>query len=143
MGIFRHVAMGGLACLGLGAGQAAACSCPPSQSAAQQAEGYDLIAVVEVGEVWDLESEPTDPPSPFIIGEHITQMKVQRVLKGEMSRYVLVKSADAGMPACGVNYRPDTELLLLAKGGEGVYSTWMCDRAQFPVEDFEAALDGE
>lgn len=88
-------------------------------------------------------SQSTYRPAPYVIGSHLTMMHVQSVLKGEMSRHVVVKSMDPGMPACGVRYRPGAQVLLLAQGSNGVYRTSMCDRAQFPLEDFEEALNTE
>jgi len=88
-------------------------------------------------------SQSSYRPAPYLIGSHLTMMHVQSVLKGEMSRHVIVKSMDPGMPACGVRYRPGSEILLLATGSDGIYRTSMCDRAQFPLEDYEAALDIE
>ncbi len=181
MKIIRNIRRAGLiaaAVLALGAGPALACSCAPAESAEAQAAGYDLVAVVTVGESWALESESetaeaealrtyaealaagedvppladfmdnfysqsTYRPAPYVIGSHLTMMHVQSVLKGEMSRHVVVKSMDPGMPACGVRYRPGAQVLLLAQGSNGVYRTSMCDRAQFPLEDFEAALNTE
>ena len=167
-----------------------ACSCPPIADAATQAEGYDFIGVVTVGEVIEIETEEqkadaaafnefnadyenallayiegieageempsfddymdafydasTYTPSPMS-GQPstLTQMKVSRVLKGETSKTIFVRSPPANPLTCGVTYRPDGELLLLARGADGMYSTWMCDMAQFPLADFKAALGEE
>ena len=88
-------------------------------------------------------SQSTYRPAPHVIGSHLTIMHIQSVLKGEMSRHVVVKSMDPGMPACGVRYRPGAEVLLLARGDNGVYHTSMCDQAQFPLEAYEAAIETE
>lgn len=79
-------------------------------------------------------------PAPPSGSSLLTQMRVDRVLKGEQAGVIFVRSASPGMPACGVRYRPGSEVLLLAKGGDGLYSTWMCSQPQFPLSDFEAAL---
>ena len=174
----------------LGAAPALACSCPPASSAEAQAENYDFVGIVTVGEVMTLQSkaqtEETEASSKFesdysnmlldyierreagedlapfeeferafyanatyrpppypIPAVRLTQMKVNRVLKGENATFMFVRSSDPGMPACGVVYRPETELLLLAKGEDGLYRTWMCDQAQFSVEEFADALSNE
>lgn len=174
----------------LGVGPVLACSCPPASSAEAQAENYDFVGIVTVGEVMTLQSkaqiEETEasskfnndysdmlldyiergdagedlapfeeferafyanatyrPPPYAIPAERLTQMKVSRVLKGESATLVFVRSSDPGMPACGVVYKPETELLLLAKGEDGLYRTWICDRAQFSVEEFADALNNE
>lgn len=82
-------------------------------------------------------------PPPYIVTSTLTHMKVKRVLKGEKSSAVFVRSSSPGNPACGVSYRPDAEIFLFAKGGEGLYSTRMCSGPRFSFEDYEAALAGD
>ena len=127
-------------CFSFAAAPALACSCAPSESAEAQAGRYDFVAVVKVDQTWDLEDEKT---GPFIIGSSLTLMHVQSVLKGEMARYVVVKALDPGMPACGIHFREDAEILLLATGKDGAYTASMCDLPQFSLAEFEAALEDD
>ena len=124
-------------CFGFAATPALACSCAPSESAGAQAGRYDFIAVVKVGQSWDLEGEEA---GPVMLGASLTLMHVQSVLKGEMSRHVVVKALNPGTPACGISFRQGAEVLLLATGEDGAYTASLCDLPQFPLADFEAAL---
>lgn len=146
-------ALCGAALLAVSAPPAQACTCPPEQSAADQAANWQLVAKVEVLSAEEIKprrsvwyrivnwNRPPPPPQP---AQYETRMRVISVLKGSASGELVVHSFAPGMPACGINYTVGSEVTLLANAANaGGYATYMCSRPQFPDEAFEAALGGE
>jgi len=112
---------------------------------------YEHVEAIEAGEqvpsLDELEDQYLDQsnymPPPYTISSTLTQMKIQRVLKGEKASSIFVKSNSPGNPACGVRYQPETEVFLFAKGQDGLYNTWMCSGPRFPIEDYETTLEAD
>ncbi len=135
-----------LLCLSSAFNAAYACTCPPLESAAEQAEKFDLIflgtATGSINVTPPIERAPDQPPPPPRPEFYETSFNVTRVLKGDnMSSVIISHSAPSPM-SCGVHYQTDEPLFILASGSkEKGYSTWFCSNAQFSVEAFDAALD--
>jgi len=134
-GLMR-VTLAMITALAAGAGAALACTCPPLEDAAAQAETHDLVAVVTVGAHKEFGQTPYGTPERIE-----TRIKVREVLKdGEMTSLVLTTQAP-GNPACGIVYRQGAEIVLLANEMDGSgYSAWMCSAARFSEDEFRTAL---
>ena len=70
----------------------------------------------------------------------MTRLTVSEVLKGEDTDEVFIGSPPAGPPLCGINYRPETDVVILANTSDGRYGAWMCSIPMFTPEAYEAAL---
>lgn len=87
--------------------------------------------------------EAENPPPPVGYNERggtLTRLSVSKVLKGEDTSMVYIRSAPAGSPTCGMNYHPDTDIVILASGSDGKYGAWMCSIPVFSADAYEAAL---
>lgn len=117
-------------------GPALACTCPPVESAAAQAEQADLVAIVTAGEREEFGQTPWGVPEYFE-----TQFQVHEVLKGPDMDALTVRTSAPGNPMCGILWEEGADMVLLAREREeGGYSAWMCSLARFPEEAFRAAL---
>lgn len=113
------------------AAPAIACTCPPLESAAEQAGEADLVAVAKVGARRETRSGVT------------TAFTLSEVLKGSAlaGDEIAVMSARPGNPACGILWSEGEETVLLASASDtGGYSAWMCSRPQFSAAEFRSAL---
>lgn len=116
----------------LSAGAALACSCRPFASAAEQAEGADVIfrgrviATERVGEY-----------------RQSTTFEVLDALKGDTAPRQTVSHGGAAMvaSACGIVYRVGAEALVIAhRGDTGELSTSACSAPRWPIEAYREAL---
>lgn len=101
--------------------------------------GDDTRSLREFEEAYEVEN----PPPPFGYNERggtLTRLSVSKVLKGEDTGMVYIRSAPAGSPTCGMNYRPDTDIVILASGSGGKYGAWMCSIPMFSAAAYEKAL---
>ncbi|MEL6662949.1 MAG: nuclear transport factor 2 family protein [Pseudomonadota bacterium] len=137
------IAARGLAlAIGIAAGAtfvpAFACTCPPLESAAAQADGADLVALAR------MEGDAEIGQSPYGGPERIeTDFTLLEVLKGDAlaGDEILVTSGAPGNPACGIRWREGVEALVLLNAREtGGYSAWMCSMPQFSEAEFREAL---
>ena len=85
-----------------------------------------------------------NPPRPFqFMGSGystLTRITISNVLKGEDTSQIYVHSAPPGSPSCGMNYRPDTDMVVLTGYRNGKHGAWMCSIPMFSKEAYEAAL---
>ena len=113
------------------AGAALACSCLRPASAAAQLEDADLMIVARVAEVRRL---PSDEGSRMAD----TRFTVSRTIKGEVRRNWWIRHG-RDSPMCGIDFRPGREYVVIAARAEGRMWTGQCNRAWFPIEDYERA----
>ena len=116
------------------AGAALACSCIRPASAAAQLAEADLMIVARVAEVRRLPPEEGNPMAD-------TRFTVSRTIKGEVRRNWWIRHGrDSAM--CGIDFRPGREYVVIAGRTGGRMWTGQCNRAWFPIEDYERAAAG-
>ncbi|MEO0816054.1 MAG: nuclear transport factor 2 family protein [Pseudomonadota bacterium] len=115
-----------------------ACTCPPMESAAAQAEEADLIALAR------MEGDSESGKTPYGTPERIeTEFTLLDVLKGDAlaGDSIQVMSPSPGSPTCGIRWRGGVDVLVLLNAREtGGYSAWMCSMPQFSEAEFREAL---
>lgn len=113
------------------AGAAWACSCIEyADAAAQLAEAR--LMVVARAEWTRPERGATDP------GQKVTRFRVVRTIKGETRQAWQIAHHVEGA-TCGVVFQPGKEYVVIAGAWQGRMSTGMCQQAQFPLAEYEAA----
>lgn len=133
-------------CLSTAFNVAYACTCPPLESAAEQAEKFDLIflgtATGSNNVTPPIERSPDQAPPPPSPELYETSFEVTRVLKGDNMSSVIISHTAPSPMSCGVQYPTNEPLFILASGSkEKGYTTWFCSNAQFSVDAFDAALN--
>lgn len=113
------------------AGAALACSCVRPASAAAQLEDADLMIVARVAEVRRLPGGRDNRMAE-------TRFTVSRTIKGEARRNWWIRHG-RDSPMCGVDFRPGQEYAVIAHRVDGRMWTGLCNRAWFPIEDYERA----
>lgn len=112
---------------------------------------YDYTLAREAGEddrdIVQFEDDFYDanpmPPASFDNGGTITRISISRVLKGGETEQIYLHSAAPGSPTCGIGFRPDTDIVVLAYENDGIYGAAMCSIPVFSREEYEAALSEE
>lgn len=129
---FRLLAVPTALAVAAAAGAALACSCIRPASAAAQLAEADLMIVARVAEVRRLPAAEGHPMAD-------TRFTVSRTLKGEVRRNWWVRHGrDSAM--CGIHFQPGREYVVIAASVDGRMWTGQCNRAWFPLEDYERAV---
>lgn len=113
------------------AGAALACSCIGYSDAATQLAEARLMVVARA-EWTKPERGAADP------GQKVTRFRVVRTIKGETRRTWQIAHHVEGA-TCGVVFQPGKEYVVIAGTWQGRMSTSLCQQAQFPLVDYEAA----
>lgn len=113
------------------ASAAAACSCIGYADAATQLAEARLMVVARA-EWTKPERGSADP------GLKVTRFRVVPTIKGETRRaWQIAHHVDGA--TCGVVFQPGKEYVVIAGAWQGRMSTGLCQQAQFPLADYEAA----
>ncbi len=113
------------------AGTALACSCIGYSNAATQLAEARLMVIARA-EWTKRERGTTDP------GQKVTRFRVVRTIKGETRPAWQIAHHSDGA-TCGVVFQPGKEYLVFADAWQGRMSTSLCQQAQFPLNEYEAA----
>lgn len=113
------------------AGAALACSCVGYPDAKTQL-AQNRLMVVARAEWTKPERGAIDP------GQKVTRFAVVRTIKGQARPAWQIAHHTEGA-TCGVVFEPGREYLILADSQQGRMGTSLCQRAQFPLADYEAA----
>lgn len=120
-----------VAALAASATAAWACSCLNFATPRAQLDAAPLVVVAR--------AEWTRPERGGPERHAVTRFAVERTLKGERRAAWQVAHPLDG-PTCGVEFRPGQQVVLFVRASEGRMSTGLCDRAVFPLADYERAL---
>lgn len=130
---------------------ALACSCLRAESAAEQAETYELVflgTVIDTGaardprNVWQRNWDwMRGRPAPDF-RDTITTFQVDETFKGQPGRNIAIRHLGGEhSAACGVDFLIARQQVILAyPRAEGGYSTSLCAMPQFSQDDYRDAL---
>lgn len=113
------------------AGTALACSCIGYRNAETQLAEARLMVIARA-EWTKPERGATDPD------QKVTRFRVVRTIKGD-TRLAWQIAHHADGATCGVVFHPGEEYVVIAGAWQGRMSTGLCQQAQFPMADYEAA----
>lgn len=130
---------------------AMACSCMIPETAAEQAEGYELVffgTVIDTGEardprnVWQRNWDWLRGRSAPDFRDTITTFQVDETFKGQPGRNIAIRHlGGAYSAACGVSFlRGRQQVILAYPRADGGYATSSCAMPQFSEDAYREAL---
>lgn len=113
------------------AGRVWACSCIGYADAASQLADARVMVVARAE--WTKPERGASDPR-----QSVTRFRVVRTIKGETRRAWQIAHHIDGA-TCGVVFQPGEEYVVIANAWQGRMSTGLCQQAQFPLAEYDAA----